>query len=55
MKKILLVNSFIFLVNFFVVSQPTETIAGRYEDHGFWLEHPYAMFNTILMCNLKSV
>lgn len=26
-------------------SQPTETMAGRYEDHGFWRDHPYTMFN----------
>lgn len=44
MRKIYLLTITIFFINV-LYSQPTETIAGRYEDHGFWREHPYTMFN----------
>ncbi|MES2653957.1 MAG: hypothetical protein V4620_00100 [Bacteroidota bacterium] len=54
MKNIIILIAYC-LISQLLSAQPTETIAGRYEDHGFWREHPYTMFNTILMCNLKSV
>ncbi|MES2382536.1 MAG: T9SS type A sorting domain-containing protein [Bacteroidota bacterium] len=44
MKNIIILIAYC-LISKLLSAQPTETIAGRYEDHGFWREHPYTMFN----------